>query len=296
MNLKLLLINTIFLIALSGCSYWNTLMEEADPTKTMSAADIYTEGKAFLDVSDFPNAINYFEILEARYPFGTYAIQSMLDLAYAHYAYGQRDEAIVETNRFIRLYPNHPSVDYAFYLRALSNFDKDTNIFTEIFQYDSSKYDTTKLKSSFNDFTIIVNRFPKSKYADDSINRLSYLKNKMAAHELYIAQYYSKRLAHIAAIERLKYLFSNYGGTPSSEPGLVLLVYSYNELGIYDLAYDSARVLVRNFPEYKIIQSDKSSRIEIEKKKVIKNLLKNEVVIENESSGNWYDIFKFNIF
>ena len=296
MKAKILLINLVIMTLLSGCSYWENVLKEKDPTEGMSAAQIYAQGKDFLDMQDYPNSIKYFDILEARYPFGTYSTQAMLDLAYAHYAYGQRDEAIVETNRFIRLYPNHPSVDYAFYLRALSNFDKDTNIFTEIFQYDSSKYDTTKLKSSFNDFTIIVNRFPKSKYADDSINRLSYLKNKMAAHELYIAQYYSKRLAHIAAIERLKYLFSNYGGTPSSEPGLVLLVYSYNELGIYDLAYDSARVLVRNFPEYKIIQSDKSSRIEIEKKKVIKNLLKNEVVIENESSGNWYDISKFNIF
>ena len=267
MKIKTLVISMLVSLFMTGCSILGEFNKIADVTKKMSPAELYNEGKQFLDVQDFPNAITYFEILESRYPFGIYSTQAMLDLAYAHYAFNQNAEAITEANRFIRLYPNHGNVDYAFYLRALSNFETELNIFTKAFGQDTSRYDITKLKQSFDDFTLIINRYPNSKYAKDSRNRLIYLKNKMAANELYIAQYYRKRFAHVAAIERVKYMLDNYSGTPSVENGLILLIESYNDLGIYDSAYDAGRVLTKNFSNYKIIQSDTSKPIKIQKNK-----------------------------
>ena len=270
-------------MTLSGCSSLGSIFEEKDPTVGLTASQLYAQGKEFLDAADFNNAIKLFEILEARYPFGKYSTQAMLDISYAYYASNQKDEAIIEINRFIRLYPNHPNVSYAYYLRALSNFDKDANIISRFFGHDPSRYDVTDLKNSFNDFTTVVNRFPDSKYADDSINRLRYIKNQIARNELYIAKYYDKRSANIAAIERVKYMLENYGGTPSSEEGLVILVKNYNDLKLYDLAYDSARVLKKNYPDYQIIKKD--DQVTVIRNKKIK--VEDEVSKDIENDSSW---------
>ena len=273
----------LLIMTLSGCSSLGSIFEEKDPTVGLTASQLYAQGKEFLDAADFNNAIKLFEILEARYPFGKYSTQAMLDISYAYYASNQKDEAIIEINRFIRLYPNHPNVSYAYYLRALSNFDKDANIISRFFGHDPSRYDVTDLKNSFNDFTTVVNRFPDSKYADDSINRLRYIKNQIARNELYIAKYYDKRSANIAAIERVKYMLENYGGTPSSEEGLVILVKNYNDLKLYDLAYDSARVLKKNFPDYRIIKED--GRVSVIKDKKMK--VEDEISEDIENDSSW---------
>ena len=273
----------LLIMSLSGCTSLGSIFEEKAPTVGLSASQLYAQGKEFLDAADFNNAIKLFEILEARYPFGKYSTQAMLDISYAYYASNQKDEAIVEINRFIRLYPNHPNVSYAYYLRALSNFDKDANVISRFFGHDPSRYDVTDLKNSFNDFSTIVNRFPESKYADDSVNRLRYIKNQIARNELYIAKYYDKRSANVAAIERIKFMLENYGGTPSSEEGLIILVKNYNELKLYDLAYDSARVLKKNFPDYRIIKKD--GQVSVIKDKNIK--VEDEVSEDIENDSSW---------
>ena len=273
----------LLIMTLSGCSSLGSIFEEKEPTVGLTASQLYAQGKEFLDAADFNNAIKLFEILEARYPFGKYSTQAMLDISYAYYASNQKDEAIIEINRFIRLYPNHPNVSYAYYLRALSNFDKDANIISRFFGHDPSRYDVTDLKNSFNDFTTVVNKFPDSKYADDSINRLRYIKNQIARNELYIAKYYDKRSANIATIERVKFMLENYGGTPSSEEGLVILVKNYNDLKLYDLAYDSARVLKKNFPDYRIIKKD--GQVSVIKDKKIK--VEDEVSENIENDSSW---------
>ena len=283
MKAKILLINLIFSLLLSSCSYMEGVFKEPVPTIGMTAAQIYGEGKAFLDAEDYPNAIIYFDILEARYPFGIYSTQSMLDLAYASYQSNLKSEAIVNADRFIRLYPNHPQVSYAYYLRALANFDKDSNFITKLFAQDPSKYDVSKLKKSFDDFSIVINKFPDSKYAKDSRNRLLYIKNMMARNELYIAKYYVKRNAHIAAIERVKYLLTNYNGTPSTEDALLILIDSYNYLNMNDLAIDSARVLKENYPEYTITNKNGI----IITKKVVKVAKKEG--IKKDKSSSWFD-------
>tara|TARA_B110000305_G_scaffold139196_1_gene155266 strand:- start:1102 stop:1980 length:879 start_codon:yes stop_codon:yes gene_type:complete len=284
MKAKILLINLIFSVLLSSCSYWEGVFKEADPTIGMTAAQIYGEGRTFLDAEDYPNAIMYFDILEARYPFGIYSTQSMLDLSYASYKSNLKAEAIVNADRFIRLYPNHPNVSYAYYLRALSNFNKDQNFLTELLGQDPSKYDVSKLRQSFDDFSVIVNKFPNTKYAKDSRNRLLYIKNKMAANELYIAKYYIKRSAHIAAIERIKYLLTNYNGTPSTEEGLLILIESYKYLKMNDLASDTARVLKENYPNYMIV--NKNGVITAIKKKI---KVAKEIKAQKDDASSWFN-------
>jgi len=285
MRFKFLATYIIIMCFFSGCSYLEKILEEEDTTVGLSAEQLYTEGKQFLNLEDFVNAIKYFEVLEARFPFGKYSTQAMLDLSYAYYASNKRDDAILEINRFIRLYPNHPEVSYAYYLRALSNFDRDANILTRFFGHDPARYDVTALKKSFNDFSIVVNRYPNSKYSEDSINRLRYIKNLIAKNELYIAEYYSKRSAHVAAVERVKYMLENYGGTPSTEQGLLILIDSYNNLRMKSLALDSARVLRKNYPYY-IIAQDDTGLVTVK----VKADIVPETTNNNEEEGGWFNL------
>ena len=289
---KYLVTCLIIICLLPSCSFLDKMLEDEDTTVGLTAAQLYSEGKEFLNLEDFNNAIRYFEVLESRFPFGKYSTQAMLDLSYAYYASDQRDTAIIEINRFIRLYPNHPEISYAYYLRALANFDKDANVLTRFFGYDPSRYDITALKESFNDFSIVVNRYPDTKYAEDSLNRLIYIRNQISRSELYIAEYYHKRSAHVAAIERIKYMLENYGGTPSTEQGLLILIESYNSLNMRQLAFDTARVLKKNYPEYRIDEVNQSI--------LVSRVRRNDDKVGSDNShvdDNWYDIFNiFNIF
>ena len=236
------------LLMLQSCSYFNTV--SIDPYKSMSEVELYQEGSTFLANADIPSAVNVFGTLEARFPFSTYSQQSILDLAFAYYDFGQKDEAIAECDRFIDLYPNHPNLDYAFYLRALSNLEKEQPFFQEILGQDISKYDVTRLKDAYNDFLLISNRFKGSKFAKDASNRLIFLRDNMAKHEVYVANYYLKRGAYLASSERSKYMLEKYPGAPATKDALIILIESYNNLEMIDLAKSTADVLTENFSNY----------------------------------------------
>ena len=236
------------LLMLQSCSYFNTV--SIDPYKSMSEVELYQEGSTFLANADIPSAVNVFGTLEARFPFSTYSQQSILDLAFAYYDFGQKDEAIAECDRFIDLYPNHPNLDYAFYLRALSNLEKEQPFFQEILGQDISKYDVTRLKDAYNDFLLISNRFKGSKFAKDASNRLIFLRDNMAKHEVYVANYYLKRGAYLASSERSKYMLEKYPGAPATKDALIILIESYNNLEMIDLAKSNADVLTENFSNY----------------------------------------------
>ena len=238
----------IILLILQSCS--NFSAARLDPYKSMSEAELYEQGSLFLANADIPSAVNVFETLEARFPFSTYAQQSILDLAFAYYDFGQKDETIAECDRFIDLYPNHPNLDYAFYLRALSNLEKGQPFFQEILGQDISKYDVTRLKDAYNDFLLISNRFKGSKYSKDASNRLIFLRDSMAKHEIYVARYYFKRGAFVASSERSKYMLEKYPGAPSTEDALIVLIESYNKLDMTNLAKTTADVLTKNFSNY----------------------------------------------
>jgi outer membrane protein assembly factor BamD len=171
-------------------------------------------------------------------------------LAFAYYDYGEKDSTIAECDRFIDLYPDHPNLDYAFYLRALSNLEKDQPFFQEILGQDVSKYDVSRLKDAYNDFLLITKRFEDSKYADDASNRLIFLRDNMARHEVYVARYYLKRGAYVASSERSKFMLEKYPGAPSTKDALIILIESYNKLELLELAKTTADVLSKNFPNY----------------------------------------------
>ena len=244
----------LILLILQSCSYFNTVT--IDPYRSMSEAELYQEGSVFIANGDIPSAVNVFGTLEARFPFSTYSQQSILDLAFAYYDFGQKDQTIVECDRFIDLYPNHPNLDYAFYLRALSNLEKGQPFFQEIFGQDVSKYDITRLKDAYDDFLLVTNRFKGSKYAKDASNRLIFLRDSMAKHEVYVANYYFKRGAFLASSERSKYMLEKYPGAPATEDALIILIESYNKLEMIELAKSTADVLTKNFSKYSYTQNE----------------------------------------
>ena len=237
------------LLSLTSCAFFDKA--KIDPYKDMPEAQLYNLGSDFLANADIPQAVVLFEMLEARFPFSTYAQQSILDLAFAYYDFGQKDDAIAECDRFIDLYPNHPNLDYAYYLRAISNLEKEQPFFQELLGQDVSKYDVTRLKQAYNDFLLISNKFEGSKYAADAQNRLIFLRNAMANHEIYIAKYYLKRGAFVASSERAKYMLETYPGAPASKDALIVLIDSYNKLGSAELALETAEVLTTNYDNYK---------------------------------------------
>jgi len=248
----------------------------------MSEATLYEEGSVFLANGDIPSAVNVFGTLEARFPFSTYAQQSILDLAFAYYDFGQKDETIAECDRFIDLYPNHPNLDYAFYLRALSNLEKGQPFFQEILGQDVSKYDVTRLKEAYDDFLLVTNRFKGSKYAKDASNRLIFLRDSMAKHEVYVANYYLKRGAYLASSERSKYMLEKYPGAPATKDALIILIESYNKLEMIALAKSTADVLTKNFSNY-------SYTLNENKKVIIEDITKKNVK-EKESFFD-FDLF-----
>jgi len=235
----------LFLLALSGCASL-----DEDPTKNWSAQRLYTEGKSALANKEYTTAIGHFEKLEARYPYGPFAEQAMLEIAYAYYKSDEMASAIAAANRFLRTHPTHPHVDYAYYLKGLASFDEERSSLENIFGAgDPSKRDPKALREAYEAFKEVVHRFPKSKYAADSDKRLVSLQNAMAMSELHAANYYYSRGAYVATVNRTKNVIENFQRTPAVEEALGLQALSYRELGLESLMLDTRRVLEVNFPQ-----------------------------------------------
>ena len=231
---------------LGACSI---LSGPEDETKGWSAAKLYSEAKASLNDRDFENAIKYYQKLEARYPYGRFAQQAQIEIAYAHYKDGEPALAIAAADRFIKLHPNHPNVDYVYYLKGLANFNEDLGILGFISNQDLTERDPKAAAEAFDAFKELAKRFPDSKYTPDAVARMKYLVNALAAHEVHVARYYLKRGAHVAAVNRAQYALKTYPQAPANEEGLVILVKAYDALGLKDLRNDAERVLLRNFPD-----------------------------------------------
>jgi outer membrane protein assembly factor BamD len=231
-------------ILLSGCA-----SVDDDPTKGWSAQRLYTEGKTALANKQYTTAIGHFEKLEARYPYGPYAEQAMLEIAYAYYKDEEMASAIAAANRFIRTYPTHPHVDYATYLKGLASFDEERSSLEKIFGAgDPSKRDPKALRDAYDAFKEVTQRFPDSRYAEDSRKRLVYLINAMAMSDIHAARYYYSHSAYVAAVNRTKRVIENYQRTPAVEEALGLQALSYKAMGMTDLMNDTRRVLEKNFP------------------------------------------------
>lgn len=237
------------LILLSGCS---STGDGSDEHKDWSAEKLYKSAKTEIEDGDYELAIEYLETIEARYPFGKLAEQAQLETAFAYYKFQEYDSAIAAGDRFIKLHPSHPNVDYAYYIRGLAAYHKNDTPFDAISPQDPSERDPSSTRDSFNYFAELVRKFPDSKFVPDAVERMKYQRNTLANHEVKIARYYMKRKAFVAAANRAKYVVENYPRTPAIPEALAVLTKAYSELNMHDLANDTQQVLQLNYPDYQL--------------------------------------------
>ena len=233
------------LLLAAGCGL---LPEAEDETIGWSANKLYAEAKVAMGEGTYDKAIKYFEKLEARYPYGRYAQQAQLEVAYAYYKQQEKPQAIAACDRFIRLHPNHPNVDYAYYLKGLVNFNEDMGLIGHVSLQDLSERDPKAAQESFEAFKALVQKFPESKYAKDSTLRMAYLVNALASHEVHVARYYMQRGAYVAAANRAQAAIKTFPDAPANEEALFVMIKAYDALGMNDLRDDAERVMRKNFP------------------------------------------------
>ncbi len=230
-------------LLLFGCG-----LAEQDETASWSATKLYTEAKDQLTSGNYQQAIKYYEKLEARFPYGRYAQQAQLELGYAYFKDGDAAGAVAAADRFIKLHPNHPNVDYAYYLKGIIWFNEDQGILAKFSDQDPTERDPKAARDSFDAFKELVQKFPDSRYTPDAIQRMNWLVNALASHEVHVARYYYVRGAYVAAANRAQYALQNYPQAPATEEALYVLVKSYDALGMKDLRDDANRVMQKNFP------------------------------------------------
>jgi outer membrane protein assembly factor BamD len=233
-------------LALSGCSLFPDVKDE---TANWSADRLYQEAHSAMVGGNYIRATKLFDQLEARYPYGRYAQQAILESAYANWRGNETAAAIAGADRFIRTYPNHPNVDYAYYLKGLVHFREDQGILGYVYELDLSERDPKEMRASFAAFKELTSRFPDSQYYQDSVARMRYLTNAMATYEVKVANYYFNRGAFVASSNRAQGALINYPQTPANEKALDILRNSYANLGMTQLADDSQQILAKTFPE-----------------------------------------------
>jgi outer membrane protein assembly factor BamD len=231
---------------LGGCGL---LPDVIDETSGWSANKLYAEAKDAMAENAYDKAIKYFEKLEARFPYGRYAQQAQLEVAYAYFRQQEPASAIAACDRFIRLHPNHPNVDYAYYLKGLANFNEDLGLLGYVSLQDLTERDPKAARDSFDAFKVLVNKYPESKYTPDATARMKYLVNALASHEVHVARYYMKREAYVAAVNRAQTAIKTYPDAPANEEALFIMIKAYDLLGMNDLRDDTERVMRKNFPK-----------------------------------------------
>jgi outer membrane protein assembly factor BamD len=238
------------LVTLTGCSIFETKEIPLTEEESWPVERLYTEAKAALDSEDYQTALRYYGLLEARFPFGDYAQQGLLESSYAYYKSDDAENAIATVDRFIRVYPLNPNMDYAIYLRGLINFTRDVGIIEKYIPRDETQRDPGAALLALKDFTNLVNRYPTSQYTEDASQRIVYLRNRLAQHEVNVAHFYMRRGAYIAAANRGRYVIENYPRTPAMAEALVIMAKAYKVLDLTDLSNDALKVLKHNYPDH----------------------------------------------
>lgn len=242
LNTKLILA-LILVFGLAACGP----KEEVDPTADWSAEKFYLEARSELDDGNYLTAIEYYETLESRFPFGQHAMQAQIDVAYAYFKFDEPDSAITALDRFIKLHPRHPDVDYAYYLKGLVNYERGGTILDLVSERDTSEFDKNLLLRAYNDFKLLIQRFPDSEYATDARKRMIYLRNELARADYSIAEYYASRDAWLAVVGRTRFILDNYQGTSVIRSTLELQLKAYQQLGMDLMARDTQRIIALNF-------------------------------------------------
>src|SRR5574340_121002 len=234
------------LLTLTACSIFDPLPTGSAPDKYMPVEEIYSQAKSELNDENFESAIKLYETLQSRYPYGRYAQQALLEMAYAYYRQGEAESAVSSAERFIKQYPNNPHVDYAYYVKGLANFHGEVSLLQSAGGQDPTERDPKAAQDSFAAFKDLVTRFPNSKYTPDSRVRMRYLVNMLAKYELHVASYYLRRGAYVAAANRAQGILTQYPNSPSTRDALDVLAQAYDAMGMTDLRDDTRRVLEKN--------------------------------------------------
>ena len=242
------------LVGIAGCS------KDKDLDDYRTAAELYADGKDSLDRGNWGRAVREYRSLQTRFPFGRYTEQSMLDLAFAYHKSGQPEGALSTLDRFIRTYPAHANVDYAFYLKGLVNYEENLGFLERVMPERVRDRDQTAARDSFADFNELLRRYPDSRYVADARQRMVFLRNNLAAYEIVVAEFYFRREAYIAVVNRSRYILENYPGTPDNAEALMLLHRSYSELEMAELADDAYAILALNYPDHYYVLGEKKPR------------------------------------
>ena len=243
------ILTVAFLMSVSavGCASFG---KEEDKTRDWSAQRLYSAAKSARIEGNYEEAIDLYQKLESRYPFGRYAQQGQIEIIYAYYKSEEPASAIAAADRFIKLYPRHPNSDYAYYIKGITNFNLGKGIIDRYLPVDASQRDPGAALQAFQDFAELVKRFPNSRYAKDARQRMLYLRNNLARYELHVANYYMRRQAYVAAANRARYVVENYQKTPAVPDALVIMAKAYKIMNLDDLSQDAIRVLKLNYPEH----------------------------------------------
>ena len=243
---SLAVIAALFLASLlAGCGL---LPEQKDETIGWSANKLFAEAKSASSEGLYDKAIKYYEKLESRYPYGRFAQQAQMEIAYAYWKSGELPSAVAACDRFIKLHPNHPNVDYVYYLKGLVTFNEDLGLMGQISRQDMTERDPKGARESFEAFRELITRYPDSKYTPDAVLRMKYLVNALAQLEVHVARYYMKRGAYLAAVNRAQFALKNYPEAPATEEALFIMVKGYDLMNMDDLRDDAERVMRKNYP------------------------------------------------
>jgi len=235
----------IFLLILSSCS-----SNEEMPDERLVEKELYDQAQSRLKNGSFSTAIMSLEALEARFPFGRYAEQAQAELIYAYYMNSQFEASQSAAERFINLHPRHSHTGYAFYMKGLAAFTDDSGLFSRYFQSDLAKREVIMAQTSFDELSDFISRYPNSKYVPHAKQRMIYLRNLLAEHEIYVADFYMKRGAYLAAIGRAKYVIEHLPNTPQTPYALSVLVEAYEMLEYEELRKTSLDILEANYPDF----------------------------------------------
>jgi len=228
---------------------------QKDDTDIWSEAKLYSEATDKLNDADFAKCGKYFDKLEARFPFGPYSQQAQINAAYCYWKAQEQAQALVAIDRFIKLHQGSPNLDYAYYLKGLITFNDDLGWLGKFTGQDLSERDPQAAKDAFESFKVVVERFPDSKYAPDSLDRMRYIVNSLAEADVIVARYYYQRGAYLASANRAQLVIRDYDRAPAVEEALYILYKSYEKLGMTDLANDTLRVFKLNFPDSQMLET-----------------------------------------
>ena len=221
---------------------------EETQDRVSDITEAYETAQNSIARGNYSRGIQIFEAIQARYPFSNLSRQIQLELMYAYYKSGKREQSVEAADTFIRENPTHERVDYALYIKGISYFEEGKSILERWFRRDITKRPPKDFNLAYASLRRLVERYPASEYAPDARQRMIYLKNRMADYENHVAEYYIRRGAYVAALNRAKSALEEYNGADGNATSLKLMAEAYDKLGMTDLAADTRRVLAENFP------------------------------------------------